>query len=99
MRRKMMKKTAVVLFFGSGLLFAALSPQVQNEKDLAVMTDFAKSHPKVMATLRVIDLEEKVIRFGAGCKVIFHRKESLKPKGMVGPADPLEFKRSTCLVD
>jgi hypothetical protein len=94
-----MKKSIIVFFAGFQFLFAALPPQVQNEKDLKVMVDFIQSHPKVMATLRVIDLEEKVIRFGAGCKVIFHRKESLKHKGMVGPAAPLEFKRSTCLVD
>ena len=94
-----MKRTVIVSFLGFQMLFAALPPQVQNEKDLAVMVAYAKSHPKVMATLRTIDLEAKVIRFGAGCKAIFHRKESLKPKMMVGPAEPLEFKRSTCLVD
>jgi len=94
-----MKRTVIASFLGFQVLCAALPPQVQNEKDLAVMVEYAKSHPKVMATLRTIDLGAKVIHFGAGCKVIFHRKESLKPKMMVGPAEPLEFKRSTCLVD
>jgi hypothetical protein len=94
-----MKKSIIIFFLGFQFLFAALPPEIQNEKDLKVMYDFIQNHSKVMATLHMIDLEEKVIQFGAGCKVIFHRKESLKPKGMVGPAAPLEFKRSTCLVD
>ena len=64
-------------------------------KDLDQMVDYVKSHPKVAATLREIDLQKKIIRFGAGCKVIFQRKTSTKATGMVGPAEPLVVKRSS----
>jgi len=94
-----MKKSIITLLFGSTLLFAALPPQYQNTKDLDVMVDFVKSHPKVAATIREISVTDRTVKFGAGCKAIFVRKASSKPAGMVGPAEPLVFKRSTCPLD
>ncbi len=92
-----MKKVILAILIGTVTLFAALSPQYQNIKDLDTMVSYVKSHPKVAATLREISIVDKVIYFGAGCKVVFKRKSSLKPIGMVGPAEPLEVKRTTCL--
>jgi len=92
-----MKKIVLSVLLGSTILFAALSPQHQNIKDLDTMVAYIKSHPKVAVTLREINVAGKTIYFGAGCKVIFKRKTSLNPSGMVGPAEPLEVKRTTCL--
>jgi len=94
-----MKKFLLSFAAGTGLLFAALPPQHQNMKDLAVMVEFVKSHPKVAATIREISVVDRTIKFGAGCKVTFVRKEHAKPDGFVGPAAPLVFKRSTCPLD
>jgi len=94
-----MKKYIVSMIAGTGLLLAALPPQHQNIKDLAVMVDFVKSHPKVAATIRKISVVDRKVYFGAGCKAVFVRKSSAKPVGWVGPADPLVFKRSTCPLD
>ena len=95
----MMKKIVLSLIMGSAVLMAALPPQHQNMKDLDTLVTFVKEHPKVAATIREIDVVNKVIRFGAGCKAIFRRKASTKPSGMVGPAEPLELKRTTCPLD
>ncbi len=94
-----MKKIIVILTVGTATLFAALPPQVQNMKDLDQMVDYVKTHPKVAATLHRIDIQKKVVYFGAGCKVIFERQSSSRPAGMVGPAEPLKVSRSTCLED
>ena len=94
-----MKKIILSIVLGSGMLFAALPPQHQNIKDLAVMVDFVKSHPKVAATIRKISVVERKVYFGAGCKAVFVRKASTKPAGGVGPAEPLVFKRSTCPIN
>jgi len=94
-----MKKTLLVLILSMGALFAALPPEHQNMKDLNVMVDFVKSHPKVAATIREISVVDRKVYFGAGCKAIFVRKASAKPAGWVGPAEPLVFKRSTCPVN
>jgi len=92
-----MKKIALSVLLGSTMLFAALSPEHQNIKDLDTMVAYIKSHPKVAVTLRKIDISGKIIYFSAGCKVVFKRKASSNPSGMVGPAEPLEVKRTTCL--
>jgi hypothetical protein len=94
-----MKKTVLSIVLGSGVLFAALPPQYQNMKDLNVMMDFVKSHPKVAATIREISVVDRTIYFGAGCKAVFVRKAAANPSGWVGPAEPLVFKRSTCALD
>ncbi len=94
-----MKKIVLSLMMGSAVLFAALPPQHQNIKDLDTLVDFVKQHPKVAVTIRKIDVVNSTVYFGAGCKAIFRRKASIKPSGMVGPAEPLELKRTTCPVD
>ncbi len=75
---------------------AALPPKYQNEKDLRVMVAFAQEHPRIMQSLQSIDLQHFLIRFGDGCQVEFGRAYTPKPRGWVGPADPLEYKRSNC---
>ncbi len=77
---------------------AALPPRYQNIKDLDVMVDFIKAHPKVASGLRSIDMVEYTVYFGSGCKAVFGRKTTPKPPGWAGPADPLEFKKATCPV-
>lgn len=93
-----MKKIIVSLFilFLSEFSFAALHPKYQNMEDLDVMVEFVKNNEKVMSTLTSIDLENFVVYFDIDCKAVFDRKVSAKPRGWVGPADPLEFKMSTC---
>ena len=95
----MMKRVVLSLILGSAVLMAALPPQHQNIKDLDALVAFVKAHPKVAATIREIDVMNRTIRFGAGCKATFVRKASMKPSGMVGPAEPLELKRTTCPLD
>ena len=75
---------------------AALPPQYQNTKDLDVMVGYIESHPEVASTLESIDFLKYTVNFGDGCKAVFGRKATTKPPGWVGPADPLEFKESTC---
>jgi len=94
-----MKKIVLISLVNVVTLFAALPPQHQNMKDLTVMVDFVKSHPKVAATIRKISVVDRTVYFGAGCKAIFKRKASIRPSGMVGPAEPLVLKRSTCSLD
>lgn len=77
---------------------AALPPQYQNAKDLDVMVAFVKQHAVVMSSLRSLDLQAQVIHFGKDCQALFGRASTPKPPGWVGPADPLEFKSSTCPV-
>jgi len=95
----MMKKIVLSLIMGSVMLIAALPPQHQNMKDLDTLVAFVKQHPKVAATIRKIDVVNRTVYFSAGCKAIFMRKASMKPSGMVGPAEPLELKRTTCPLD
>jgi hypothetical protein len=77
---------------------AALPPQYQNAKDLDVMVAFVKQHAVVMSSLRSLDLQAQVIHFGKDCQAVFGRASTPKPPGWAGPADPLEFKNSTCPV-
>ncbi|MBS0457248.1 MAG: hypothetical protein JSS44_07975 [Proteobacteria bacterium] len=95
-------KIPLLLLSGWALMLpasAALPPQYQNAKDLDVMVGYLKAHEAVMATFTSIDLQHFVIHFGADCQIVFGRAYKPKPAGWVGPADPLEFKRSTCRVD
>ncbi|SCX90716.1 hypothetical protein [Desulfoluna spongiiphila] len=85
----------VVLLWAS-FAMAALPPQHQNMEDLEVMMDYIKTHPEVAAKVTSIDLKEYTVYYGNGCKAIFGRKKTVKPKGLVGPADPLEFKKRSC---
>ena len=78
---------------------AALPPRYQNMKDLDVMVEYIKEHPTIASTLKSIDLQKYTVYFGNGCKAVFGRKTTIKPREWVGPADPLEFKYSNCSRD
>ena len=93
-----MKRLFSTLFILSSaeMSIAALPPQYQNVKDLEVMVNYVKTNPDVAATLKSIDLENKTVNYGANCRAIFERKPSTKPVGMVGPAEPLQFKAVNC---
>lgn len=86
----------LVLVFSVQSSYAALHPKYQNMKDLKVMVGFIESHEKVLVTLEGIDFKNFTIHYNHGCKVIFGRRYAPKPAGWAGPADPLEFKKSTC---
>ena len=94
-----MKNLIKLLLIVSTTSLAALPPEYQNEKDLNVMVNFVKDHPKIISTLKKIDFKSKVIYFADDCRAVFGRKHKPKPKGWVGPADPLEFKKSNCEID
>ena len=96
----MRRVTAVplaVLFSVSAI--AALAPEYQNEKDFGVMVEFVRSHERVIATLKSIDFEKRIVYFGDDCEAIFDREFTLRPPGWVGPAASLELKSSTCRLD
>lgn len=78
---------------------AALPPQYQNAKDLDVMVAYVRQKPRVMSSLRSLDLQAKIVYFDKDCQIVFGRASTPKPPGWAGPADPLEFKSSTCPVD
>ena len=75
---------------------AALPPQYQNLKDLKVMVNFIEKNQTILSTLESIDFEKYTVHYNNGCVVKFGRKHSPKPLGWVGPADPLEFKSTSC---
>jgi hypothetical protein len=79
--------------------YAALPPQYQNAKDLDVMIEFVKQHPSVISSLKQIDLRQSTVYFGEDCEAVFGRKLVIRMPGWVGPAAPLEFKRSNCELD
>jgi len=89
----------LVLLFVSQITYAVLPPRYQHLKDLDVIIEFIKEHELILSTLESIDFENYTIRYRNGCTAIFGRKEIQKPQGWVGPADPLEFTRSTCSID
>jgi hypothetical protein len=90
------------LFLGAALtssVSAALPPQYQNAKDLDVIVAFVKQHPKVMASLKTIDLSRAAVTFGEECLAMFAREKRLVPPGFAGPAEPLVFSSSNCPVE
>ncbi len=93
-----MGRTVLALFIivCSQVSSAALPPQYQNMRDFDVMVEFINSHERVLSTLKLIDFEQHIIYFDGDCRALFGREFSIKLMGWVGPADPLEFKRSTC---
>lgn len=93
MKRLFLCMVAVALSYA---VFAALPPQHQNLKDLEVMVNFVKSHTVVAAELESINLEQKTIYFGDHCRAVFTRQAKKRPKGWVGPAEPLVFKSADC---
>ena len=91
----MLKLVIVCLSSLPLLADAALAPEHQNPKDLAVMIAFAQKHMVVMRGLRSINLETSTVHFGDNCIAQFGRvTESTIP----GPAPALEFKSSNCPV-
>ena len=78
---------------------AALPPQYQNANDLDALVAFAKQYPRVVGTLKSVDMQNHVIYFDADCKAEFGRKKIERPPGWVGPAAPLEFVRSNCKLE
>ena len=91
-----MLKTIPIIMILSNLLFSALPPRYQNEKDLNVMVEFVKSHAIVMNGLNSIDFDAKVIYYNQECKVYFKRESVIHPRGWVGPAEALIFDRASC---
>jgi len=89
----------LIFFLIGQYAIAALPPRYQSIEDLDVLVDYIKKHPEVASTLESIDFLEYTIYFGNGCKVVFGRKSTTKPPGWVGPADPLEFKKSNCFAE
>lgn len=79
----------------TGCAVAALPPVHQNPKDLAVMVSFVQRHPVMMQSLRIIDLEKKIVLFGGNCEARFGR---VSAPLMPGPAPALEYKSSNCPV-
>ena len=75
---------------------AALPPRYQNAKDLDVLVSFVRHNEDILVTLQAIDFQNKVIYYRNGCKAIFGRRDTLNLNGGVGPAEPLEFKKSIC---
>ena len=94
-----LKLLIALLFIAPELVCAALPPQYQNMKDLDVIVEFIKQHERILVSLESIDFKEYTVYYENGCVATFGRKEIAKPGGWVGPADPLEFKRSTCSID
>jgi hypothetical protein len=95
-------KVIVLILMAAGVVSAsnaALPPRYQNVKDLAVMVAFVRSHPLVASSLKSVDLDTYTVHYKGNCKAVFGRKARIRPPGWVGPAAPLEFKRSNCPVE
>lgn len=88
-----------VILLNTSLSLAALPPKYQNDKDLNVIVNFIKQHPKIIASLKTIDFGSKTIHFDENCIVNFGRKNIKRADGWVGPAAGLEFKKSNCELD
>ncbi len=73
---------------------AALAPVYQNERDLGVMVEFVRSHPLVLESLRSIDLERRLVRYGGHCVAQFDRPRSATT--MPGPAPALRYIGANC---
>ena len=80
----------------SNLLFSALPPLYQNDRDLNVMLDFLNSHSIVKSGLNSINFDAKIIYYNRECKIYFKRKSANHPRGWVGPAEALIFDRASC---
>lgn len=79
--------------------WAALPPQYQNMKDIDSIIDFVKQHKRILNTLEMIDFENNVVYYNHGCIANLGRQGIMRPQGWVGPADPLELKKSTCPIE
>jgi len=91
-----MKTRFLLIIFLSQMSHAALPPEYQNLKDLKAIFNYIEKNETILSTLESIDFETYTIRYNNGCIATFGRKHSPKPKGWVGPADPLEYKSTSC---
>jgi hypothetical protein len=91
-----MKTRFLFLLFLSQLSHAALPPQYQNLKDLKVIVNYIEKNEAILSRLESIDFEKFTIHYNNGCISQFGRKHTTKPEGWVGPADPLEYKSTSC---
>ena len=66
-----MLKTIPIIMILSNLLFSALPPLYQNDRDLNVILKFLEKHPIVKSGLNSIDFDAKVIYYNRECKVYF----------------------------
>ncbi len=101
MKMKVTSKRVVLesnIFLCAGRFDDALSPEYQNDRDLAVMITFINKHESVLSTLKSIDLENSTVYFDNTCKAIFGRKKTVKPHRWVGQIIRLEFKYSNCIL-
>jgi len=87
---------AWMLFIFTGISHAALPPQHQNEKDLAVIMKYISANPEVLSGLQAIDLASMSVYYGDGCSARFARQFVDRPAGWTGPAAPLEFIEASC---
>jgi len=87
---------AWMLFIFAGISHAALPPQHQNEKDLAVIMEYISANPEVLSGLQAIDLASMSVYYGDGCSARFARQFVDRPAGWTGPAAPLEFIEASC---
>ncbi len=91
--------TAGILAALVGPVSASLPPQYQNADDLDVMVEFVKKHARVASTLKSIDMQNYIVRFGTDCKAEFERREIERPPGWVGAAAPLVLARISCKLE
>jgi hypothetical protein len=76
---------------------AALPPVYQNALDLEVMVQFLQQHPVVLESLRMIDLQNKLIHFGKDCVARFdHVWPKSADRTPPGPWPPLQFLDANC---
>ena len=88
----------LILLFGR-VAESALPPVYQNAKDLTVMVNFVESNEDVMEGLKVIDFQNKVIRWKAytgECTAVFTRENVDHGPGWAGPAGPLIHEITHC---
>jgi hypothetical protein len=91
-----MKTRFLLILFLSQISHAALPPQYQNLRDLKVIVNYIEKNQAILSTLEFIDFEKYTVHYNNGCLATFGRKHTSKPEGWVGPADPLEFKNTSC---
>ena len=77
------------------IVFAALPPQVQKQKDKEQMMKFLYQYPKIKNSRYTIDTNSKTIRLD-NCIIYFEREKIKRAQGWVGPASDLVYKNSTC---
>ena len=94
--RNKVKALMVITLCSSSLTQAALPPEHQNSNDLNAMLSYINANAVVMSGLQAIDLMSHTVFYGEGCTAIFERLVIEKPKGWVGPEDPLVLKEDSC---